>query len=192
VRKPRSHVSQVAFENEWVTVKVDTLTFGQNRQYSYSYVAKRHPGVMVVPYFTKNDSILMTQQYRHPVHKIALGFPGGAIEDGFTPEAAGRKEMLEETGYQAKKLIDLGPFMPDIGIQSDIGRIFLAIDPVKVAEPTQNTDEETTIPIIKTVNEIKQLIDDGQIRDGWSLGPLLLFLLWRESQKLKVESKKWW
>ena len=127
----------------------------------------------------------MTQQYRHPVQRIVFGFTGGAIEDGFTPEAAARKEMLEETGYQAEKFIDLGPFMPDIGIQSDVGRIFVAIDPVKVAEPTQQTDEETTIPTIKTVSEVKKLIRDGEIRDGWSLGPFSLFLLWHEQQGKK-------
>jgi ADP-ribose pyrophosphatase len=127
----------------------------------------------------------MSTQYRHPVQKMSLGFPGGAIEDGQTPTSAAIRELLEETGYQAKKLIDLGSFMPDIGIQSDIGRVFVALNPTKVAEPTQQTEEETTIPTIKTIKEIKQLIREGEVRDGWSLGPFSIFLLWLEKNAKK-------
>lgn len=183
MRKPRRYSSQTAFENEWIAVKIDTLTFGKNHTYSYTYVAKRQNGAMVIPYFTKTDSVLMTTQYRHPVQKMALGFAGGSIEAGQTAEAAARRELLEETGYQAEKFIDLGEFMPDIGIQSDIGRVFVALDPVKIAEPTQHTDEETTVPEIKTVKEVKELIRKGEMRDGWSMGPFLVFLLWLEKRQ---------
>lgn len=185
VRKPRTHASQTVFENEWIAVKVDTLDFGQNHTYSYTYIAKRHNGVMVIPYFSKTNSVLMTTQYRHPVQKVALGFAGGAIEDGQTAREAAERELLEETGYQAEKFIDLGEFMPDIGIQSDIGRVLVALDPVKVAEPTQNTAEETTLPTIKTIAEVKELVRTGQMRDGWSMGPFLVFLLWLEKKQQK-------
>lgn len=183
MKKPRTYSSQTVFENEWIAVKVDTLTFGRNHQYPYTYVSKRRPGAMVVPYFTKTDEVLMISQYRHPVHKIALGFIGGAIESDQTAEQAGRRELLEETGYQAEEFIDLGPFQPDIGIQSDVGRIFVALNPHQVGKPTQNTDEETTIPTTKTVDEVKTLIEQGEIRDGWSLGPFMVFLIWREKQQ---------
>lgn len=138
---------------------------------------------MVVPYFETTDSVLMETQYRHPIQRIIAGFPGGAIEDDQTPIAAAQRELLEETGYQAEEFINLGTFLPDVGIQANTGSLFIALNPVKVAEPSQQTDEETTIPIVKTVDEVKALVEQGEIRDGWSLGPFLVFLLWREKRK---------
>lgn len=183
MRKPRTHSSRAVFENQWITVKEDILKFDQNRTYPYTYVAKHHNGVMVVPYFEETNSLLLTQQYRHPVQKVVYGFPGGAMEDGQEPQAEARREMLEETGYQASELIDIGYFMPDVGIQSDVGQLYVALNPKKVTDITEHSDEENTLPVIKSVDEIKQLVADDEIRDGWSLGPLLVFLLWLERRK---------
>jgi hypothetical protein len=62
--------------------------------------------------------------------------------------------------------------------------VFVALDPHRVSKPTQHTDEETTIPTIKKIDAVKALVRAGKMRDGWSIGPFSIFLLWLEKQAI--------
>jgi ADP-ribose pyrophosphatase len=179
------------FKNEWLELKQDTLRLDKDASYVYTYIKRLHSGVMVVPYFTDTNSLLLVSQYRHPVGKIAWGFPGGGIEKGQSAQECARAELLEEAGYQVKQLIDLGQYLPDMGVIGNTGgRVFLGLDPVKATKPSQATDEEFTSPQLFSLEEVKQMIWEGEIRDGWSLGPFSLFLLWLEKHGTKVKHGK--
>ena len=185
MKQPTKHSSKTVFANQWLELKEDTLSLDKDTEYAYSYLVRRHDGVMVIPYFTDTDSVLMVSQYRHPIRKTIWGFPGGGREKEQSFEDCARQELREETGYQAEELIDLGPYMPDAGMLGNTGRIFVAVNPTKVGEPSQHTAEETTQPEIFTLEKVKTMIADGEIRDGWSLGPFSLFLLWLEKHDTK-------
>ncbi len=176
----------MVFENDVLDLKIDTLTLEDNQPYDYIYVTRKQPGAVIVPYFSDTDSVLLVSQYRHPVSKVAWGFPGGGIESDQTAEETARKELLEETGYEAKELLDLGQYLPDMGIIGNTkGQVFLALDPVKVGESAQDTAEESTEPQIFPLEKVKQMISEGEIRDGWTLGPWSIFLLWLEKNGTK-------
>jgi ADP-ribose pyrophosphatase len=183
VKKPQQFTSKTVFEDDILTVKVDTLHLENETDYQYSYIHRKNDGALVIPYFEKDNSLLMVSQYRHPIRQVTWTFPGGGIEPGQSPEVNAREELLEETGYQATKLIDLGPYQPDMGVMENEGRVFVALNPKKVSEPSQNTPEETTVPEIFPLAEVKRKISDGEVRDGWSLGPFSLFLLWLEERQ---------
>lgn len=180
MRKPKTIASKIVFANDILDLKLDQLTLDNNQPpYPYIYISRKQSGVVVIPYFANQDSVLLVSQYRHPLQLVIWGFPGGGIEKGQNAEQTAQKELLEETGYQAKQLIDLGPYYPDAGIIGNTGgRVFLALNPVKVGPPSQHTAQETTKPKMFKLSEVKKMISQGEIRDGWSLGPWSIFLLW--------------
>lgn len=64
---------------------------------------------------TTEGLLLLVRQYRPAVGVETLELPSGHVEDGESPEAAARRELLEETGYEAQEFELLGKLMPDTG-----------------------------------------------------------------------------
>ena len=78
-----------------------------------------HEGVVVILAMTDAKEVILIEQYRIPVEKNVIEFPAGLVSDmehckDETLEEAARRELLEETGYEAKEMIHLltGPGAP--------------------------------------------------------------------------------
>ncbi len=56
---------------------------------------------------TADGKVVLTREYRHGLGRIALALPGGTAEGGESPEACARRELLEETGLKAGKLMHM-------------------------------------------------------------------------------------
>ena len=56
---------------------------------------------------TKEKEIVLTREYRHGLGRLAFSLPGGTARDGESPEACARRELLEETGYEAGRVLEL-------------------------------------------------------------------------------------
>ncbi|MDR2747499.1 MAG: NUDIX hydrolase, partial [Treponema sp.] len=69
---------------------------------------------------------VMVRQWRHGSRELSLEFPGGVIEKGEDVLAAARRELREETAYQAGKIRKLGEFRPNPALMSNTVHIFLA------------------------------------------------------------------
>lgn len=107
----------------------------------------------------------MVRQYRHGIGDFTLEIPGGMIDpEDPDPAEAARREMIEETGYDADRVVSLGVVNPNPAIQPNFCYSFFAPGAYAVALPHPNPDgaEETEVRLIPLV-EIKQLIASGQI-----------------------------
>lgn len=81
--------------SEWNVVKTFELPDGQIRTYDIH----RYREVVQIVAVTKEDTILVIEQYRTGPEEVLLDLPGGGIEKGENAIEAGQRELLEETGY---------------------------------------------------------------------------------------------
>ncbi len=101
------------------TIKADRFTViqekvakdGQIAPYSYVTIGF---GISIIP-FVDDDHVLLLKEYRHPVGSWQYEFPSGGIDGGEEPSQAARRELLEETGYEASELTELGFTYPSFG-----------------------------------------------------------------------------
>lgn len=78
-----------------------------------------HPGSVVVLPILPDGRVVMVRQYRHAVRQSLWELVAGGIEPGETPREAARRELLEETGYIARRLKPLVDFFPSPGFLTE-------------------------------------------------------------------------
>lgn len=101
---------------------------------------KRAAGVVAI---TTDRKVVVGKQFRPGPEKIMTEIPGGYVDEGEEPEAAARRELLEETGYAPGKMIALGEFDRDSYLNGK-WHYFLALDCV-VADEVKDGDHDEFI-----------------------------------------------
>jgi len=137
------------------------------------YVIDAPDWINVIP-LTDDRQVLMVRQYRFGIEEFTLEIPGGMCDPGESPLEAARRELLEETGYEAGALIELGWVHPNPPIQNNRCHTFLARGPRRVAEPQPDAGErfeQQRVPL----DEIPRLIGDGTITHALVLAAFSLF-----------------
>src|SRR5258708_7972824 len=101
---------KVVFSVPWFDI-VERAVAGSAPPY---YVLRTSDYVSVLA-ATKQGSLLLVRQFRPAVSEETLELPSGHVEAGELPEAAARRELTEETGFEAKHFELLGTLTPDPG-----------------------------------------------------------------------------
>ncbi len=94
-------------------------------------------------------SFLIVRQYRHGTEKVGLEFPAGVIDPGENPAQAAARELLEETGFIASELREIGSVSPNPAFMTNRTFTYLARGLEKVAE--LNLDEHEILDVHKVV-----------------------------------------
>jgi 8-oxo-dGTP pyrophosphatase MutT (NUDIX family) len=76
--------------------------------------------------FTPDERLVVVRQYRFGTRAVTTEIPGGVIDAGEDPEAAARRELREETGYEATRWRYLGCVEPNPAIQDNLCHHFMA------------------------------------------------------------------
>jgi len=124
----------------------------------------RHAGSAVMMAVDDKKRILLVRQYRLPADKHLWELPAGKVDAGEKPLDAAKRELVEETGYKAKKWTKLVSFWPSPGYVGERMTIFLATDLV-AGEATPMDDEQIETQWFKK-KEVHQMIRDGKIEDA--------------------------
>jgi 8-oxo-dGTP pyrophosphatase MutT (NUDIX family) len=96
----------------------------------------------------RGREFVMVRQWRHGALELSLEFPGGVMEKGEDAETAAARELREETGYSAKKIVKLGEFNPNPAIMSNKVYFFLALDLSPPAAQKLDEDEYVEVETV--------------------------------------------
>jgi ADP-ribose pyrophosphatase len=133
-----------------------------------------HPGSVVVLPIFGDGRVLLIRQYRHSVGEFLWELVAGRKEPNETPITGARRELLEETGYSAKRLRKLMRIVPTPGFVNEWMWIFAAEGLMRgTAQPEE--DEKIT-PRIFTLKQVDTMIQRGTLRDAKSICGLLYYM----------------
>jgi ADP-ribose pyrophosphatase len=124
----------------------------------------RHAGSAVMMAMDEKKRILLVRQYRLPAEKQMWELPAGKVDDGEKPLQAAKRELIEETGYQAKKWTKLASFLVSPGYVQERMTIFLATA-LKAGDATPMEDERIEARWFKR-KEVAEMIRTGKIEDA--------------------------
>ena len=143
------------------SVRTDTAVSPRTGRQHNFYVIESGDWINVIP-LTGNGHVVMVRQYRHGSRDVTLEIPGGLVDPGDTPERAAERELLEETGYGASKLVKIGEANPNPAIFNNRCHTFLARHVKKVCEPTPDQAEDIEVVFVP-MGDIPRLIRTGKI-----------------------------
>jgi len=125
------------------------------------FVVEAPDWINVVP-MTDDGRVVLVRQFRFGIDAPTLELPGGMCDGNEPPVEAARREMIEETGYDAREMVDLGWVHPNPAIQSNRCHSFLARGAHRAATPRPDPDESFEVVTVPA-SEIPRLVGDGEI-----------------------------
>lgn len=137
----------------------------------------RHNGsVVILAIDTTNPSdpgILLIRQYRHAADGFLLELPAGRMEPGEKLIAAAKRELIEETGYRAKRWSQQVRYFASPGFVSEAMNILVAED---LTPGEAKPEEDERIELYMTpLSEVLAMIHAGRIQDGKTLVGVLFY-----------------
>lgn len=132
-----------------------------------------HPGAVVILAQPEPDSVLLVRQWRYPVRRWTLEVPAGTRVAGEAPEATAGRELAEEAGYAADRLVEIMRFFPALGV-SDEEMIVYRAEGLRPAEGQRDHGELVARHLVRR-DALPGLLADGSICDGKTLLALALW-----------------
>jgi ADP-ribose pyrophosphatase len=162
--------SQLLWRRERSEQVADCRVFNVRRDYSTDprdgrahdfYVIEAPDWINVIP-LTDDGRVILIEQYRHGTGEISLEIPGGMIDAGESPQDAAARELLEETGYEASRVVLLGKTRPNPALQDNWIHTFVARGLRYRHEPLNAGTEQTIVRLVP-LEKIPALVEEGKI-----------------------------
>jgi len=129
--------------------------------------------VVAVLAINDDDEAILVNEFRYPVGYV-LEIPAGNVEKGETPLKCAKRELLEETGYKAKKIEHLIRFFPKLGYNTQIIDCYVATELTKISEPNLDEDELITVKKIK-FRKLLNMINNGKIYGSYTICAVMIY-----------------
>ena len=168
--------SRLAYQGKVFNVYTDTVIEPGGGENTRDVI--RHNGSVVILAVdaSKNPAdpdIILERQYRHAAGQFLIELPAGRIEPGEKPLAAAKREMIEETGFRARKWTLLTRYFASPGFLGEWMQIYLAED-IREGAATPEPDEHIEIHRVP-LSEAMRMVAANQIHDGKTIIGLFLF-----------------
>lgn len=157
--------SKKVYDNFYLKVYEDVLDLDGREKL---YIRARRPDYCTIVPFTSDGKILAIKSYRHLVDSWQLEIPSGFVEKGETPRHAAIRELEEETGYRAKKIVHVGSYTLDYSMFAQTGNVFAAYGIEKSGRQRLGRMEKIELELVP-VERIKKMLLKGAILNAASI-----------------------
>lgn len=112
---------------------------------------------------TPEQQVVLIRQYRHGTRDITVEVPGGTVDPGESPLEAGRRELAEETGFEANRWEACGIVEPNPAFLTNRTHTFVAHGARRTGPQRPDDNEEIAVELFP-LERIPTLLRDGTIR----------------------------
>lgn len=140
-----------------------------------------HSGSVVVLPVLPDGRLVLIRQYRYATRQFLWELVAGRMDEGETPKQAAARELLEETGYRAKRLKIFLDVFPTPGFLEE--RMFILLAEGLTAGKAQPEEDERIEVKSYTPNELKHLLRKGLLHDAKTVAGILYYLTFLKKSK---------
>lgn len=163
------------------SIRADRLISPRTQQ-EHEFIVLDCPNWVNVIALTAERQLVMIEQYRHGAGTIELEIPGGVMDpQDATPEAAGLRELREETGYEGENPRRLGEVFANPAIMSNTCYTVL-VQNCRCLHPVQFDHSEDLQTRLVPTAEVPDLVAAGKIRHSLVVVALYYFELWQQGR----------
>lgn len=170
--------SRVSYTCEGFDVVTDDVRFPGGEEAEFDYLSE--PEAAVILPFTTDGDVVVINEWRQPVGRVNRGLPAGSMEtEDDDVETAARRELAEETGYEADTMEHLTSVEPANGFADSVFHYVVADD----CTPTAERDLDYNESIRVDTTSFESLVEDARnddLRDGRSMLAVLYYELFGE------------
>jgi ADP-ribose pyrophosphatase len=170
-RKAKIIRSQIVYRGQIFGIRRDEVVEPSGVRTSREMIT--HPGSVVVLPVLADGRVVLIRQYRHAARKFLWELVAGRIDKGESPRQAAARELIEETGYRAKRFRLYLDFFPSPGFLEERMFIFLASG-LQEGQASPEDDEKIEARAYGR-KQLEQMIQKRIIRDGKTIAGLLYY-----------------
>jgi ADP-ribose pyrophosphatase YjhB (NUDIX family) len=171
----RATSSKTAYQNPWMKVREDTVTKADGTEGIYGVIETKDS--VIIAAVNKKNEIYCINSFSYPTGVWGWWLPGGGGE-GESPEVAGARELVEESGITATSWNVLGTVRVCNGLMTEKMSVLLARDLTQGEKPGADDDIMIKGGQFMGIDTIKDMIQSGDIDDGQTIAALYLVQNW--------------
>lgn len=152
------------FEGKIMKARLDEVEL-PNGKTALREVCEHIGGVGVLP-IDRNGNVLLVRQFRYPYDTELLEIPAGKLDHGEGESIAdcGARELKEETGCTAARMVPLGCVYPSPGFLTEVVHLFAALD---LTDGEMQPDEDEFVEVVRLpLAEVEAMVERNEIRDA--------------------------
>ena len=158
------------YRNRWLSLREDLVELPDGRTTIYGVVTCGQC-VGILP-FLDPDTVLLIRQYRYVARRMTWEMPTGGVHAGESLEEAAQRELSEEIGYRAGRLIPVSTYHTSKSVMDETAHLFLGEEMVKLALPPDETEFIEFRPF--PFQEVLRMVLSGEILDSMTIIAVLL------------------